>query len=82
VWFAPPHFAEPWWIVVFAVLPAPAMLGTLGLIAGWWAEKFDQTAAFQNFLIMPMTSCLGVFYSCTRCGVLAGPVAARTRSST
>ncbi len=62
VWFAPPQFAEPWWIVVFAVLGA-AMLGTLGLIAGLWAEKFDQTAVFQNFLIMPMTFLSGVFYS-------------------
>jgi ABC-2 type transport system permease protein len=39
------------------------MLGTLGLISGLWAEKFDQTAAFQNFLIMPMTFLSGVFYS-------------------
>ncbi len=42
---------------------APAMLGTLGLIAGLWAEKFDQMAVFQNFLIMPMTFLSGVFYS-------------------
>ena len=62
VWFAPPHLAEPWWIVVFAVLGA-GMLGALGLIAGLWAEKFDQTAAFQNFIIMPMTFLSGVFYS-------------------
>ena len=62
VWFAPAHFAEPWWIAVFAVLGA-GMLGTLGLISGLWAEKFDQTAAFQNFLIMPMTFLSGVFYS-------------------
>jgi len=62
VWFAPAHFAEPWWIAVFALLGA-AMLGTLGLVAGLWAEKFDQTAAFQNFLIMPMTFLSGVFYS-------------------
>lgn len=62
VWFAPPHFAEPWWIVVFAALGA-GMLGVLGLIAGLWAEKFDQTAAFQNFIIMPMTFLSGVFYS-------------------
>jgi ABC-2 type transport system permease protein len=62
VWFAPPQFVEPWWIVVFAVLGS-AMLGTLGLISGLWAEKFDQTAAFQNFLIMPMTFLSGVFYS-------------------
>ena len=39
------------------------MLGTLGLIAGIWAEKFDQLAAFQNFLIMPATFLSGVFYS-------------------
>jgi len=62
VWFAPPAFAEPWWIVVFAVLGA-GILGVLGLIAGLWAEKFDQLAAFQNFFIMPMTFLSGVFYS-------------------
>ena len=39
------------------------MLGALGLIAGLWAEKFDQMAAFQNFIIMPMTFLSGVFYS-------------------
>jgi hypothetical protein len=52
----------PLWILVFAVLGA-AMLGTLGLIAGLWADKFDQMAAFQNFVIMPMTFLSGVFYS-------------------
>ena len=62
VWFAPPHLEEPGWIIVFALLGA-GMLGTLGLIAGLWAEKFDQTAAFQNFIIMPMTFLSGVFYS-------------------
>ncbi|WP_140635700.1 ABC transporter permease [Methylibium rhizosphaerae] len=62
VWFAPLHLAEPWWVVVFAVLGA-GMLGSLGLVAGLWAEKFDQMAAFQNFLIMPMTFLAGVFYS-------------------
>jgi ABC-2 type transport system permease protein len=48
--------------VVFAVLGA-GMLGSLGLIAGLWAEKFDQMAGFQNFIIMPMTFLSGVFYS-------------------
>ncbi len=62
VWFAPPAFVEPWWIVVFAILGA-GMLGALGLIAGLWAEKFDQMAAFQNFIIVPMTFLSGVFYS-------------------
>ena len=60
--FALPEFVAPWWIAVFVLLGA-AMLGTLGLIAGLWAEKFDQMAAFQNFLIMPMTFLSGVFYS-------------------
>jgi len=62
LWFAPLGLAEPWWILVFAVLGA-AMLGTLGLIAGLWADKFDQMAAFQNFIILPMTFLSGVFYS-------------------
>ncbi|MBT9455832.1 MAG: ABC transporter permease [Burkholderiaceae bacterium] len=62
VWFAPPGMAQPLWVLVFAVLGA-AMMGTLGLIAGLWAEKFDQLAAFQNFIIMPMTFLSGVFYS-------------------
>jgi ABC-2 type transport system permease protein len=62
LWFAPPSFAQPLWILVFAALGA-GMLGSLGLIAGLWAEKFDQMAAFQNFIIMPMTFLSGVFYS-------------------
>jgi ABC-2 type transport system permease protein len=62
VWFAPLGLANPLWIVTFAVLGA-AIMGTLGLIAGLWAEKFDQIAAFQNFIIMPMTFLSGVFYS-------------------
>ncbi len=61
-WFATPDFAAPIWIVLFAVMGA-GMLGALGVIAGLWAEKFDQMAAFQNFVIMPMTFLSGVFYS-------------------
>ena len=43
------------------------MLGALGLIAGLWADKFDQMSAFQNFLITPMTFLSGVFYSIHSC---------------
>ena len=60
--FVRPEFAAPLWILVFALMGA-AMLGALGVIAGLWAEKFDQMAAFQNFVIMPMTFISGVFYS-------------------
>lgn len=49
-------------VIGFAVLGSFTM-GSLGLIAGMWAEKFDQIAAFQNFLIMPLTFLSGVFYS-------------------
>ena len=62
VYFGRPGFAEPLWIVVFAVLGA-TLMGALGVIAGLWSEKFDQMAAFQNFVIMPMTFLSGVFYS-------------------
>lgn len=62
-----PFFTElqlphPFWALAFALIGA-GLLGTLGLIAGLWADKFDQLAAFQNFLIMPMTFLSGVFYS-------------------
>ena len=62
VWFAPLSLEHPLWALVFALLGS-AILGTLGLIAGIWADKFDQLAAFQNFLIMPLTFLSGVFYS-------------------
>ena len=61
-WFADLSFVAPLWILIFALLGS-AILATMGLIAGIWAEKFDQLAAFQNFLIMPATFLAGVFYS-------------------
>ena len=61
-WFAQPTMLAPLWVLAFAFLGA-ALLGALGLIAGLWAEKFDQMAAFQNFIIVPMTFLSGVFYS-------------------
>jgi ABC-2 type transport system permease protein len=53
---------DPLWIILFA-LAGSAILGTLGMIAAILAEKIDQVAAFQNFLIMPLTFLSGVFYS-------------------
>ncbi len=62
IWFATPSLEYPLWILIFAFLGA-AILGSLGLIAGIWADKYDQLAAFQNFIIMPATMLSGVFYS-------------------
>ena len=61
-WLAQLTFVAPVWIVAFAVLGG-GLMGSLGMIAGIWADKFDQLAGFQNFLIMPLTMLSGVFYS-------------------
>jgi ABC-2 type transport system permease protein len=57
-----PPVNAPVWILVFALAGA-ALLGVLGIIAGIVSDKFDQLAAFQNFIIMPATFLSGVFYS-------------------
>ena len=62
VWFVELRFAAPLWALAFALLGS-ALLAVLGLLAGIWAEKFDQIAAFQNFLVLPLTMLSGVFYS-------------------
>ena len=61
-WIALPPVQAPLWIIVFGLLGA-ALLGVLGIIAGIVSDKFDQLAAFQNFIIMPATFLSGVFYS-------------------
>lgn len=60
--FAPHTLAAPLWLVAFAVLGC-GLMASLGIIAGIWADKFDQLAGFQNFLILPLTMLSGVFYS-------------------
>jgi ABC-2 type transport system permease protein len=62
LWFADLPFFSPLWIMVFSLFSA-AVLGAMGLIAGIWADKYDQLASFQNFLITPATFLSGVFYS-------------------
>lgn len=51
-------------IIFFAVL-GNLMLGSLGLAAGIWSEKFDHIAAVTNFIVTPMTFLSGTFYSIT-----------------
>jgi ABC-2 type transport system permease protein len=48
--------------IVWFGLIACLMMGMLGVFAGLWAQKFDQLAAVQNFVIMPMTFLSGTFY--------------------
>ncbi|MCE1160775.1 MAG: ABC transporter permease [Burkholderiales bacterium] len=63
VWFVDMNgISHVLWMLVFLLLGS-ALLGVLGLLAGIWAEKFDQLATFQNFIIMPATFLSGVFYS-------------------
>jgi len=61
-WFVHLPVAHPAWVCIFALLGS-GILGTMGIIAGIWADKFDQLAAFQNFIIIPLTFLAGVFYS-------------------
>ncbi len=60
--YAPAQAASLLWIAVFALI-GNGLMGTLGLLAGLWSDKFDQMAMFQNFVVMPMTFLAGVFYS-------------------
>jgi len=62
LWFAPWQMPHPGWLLAYALL-ACAIMGAVGIVAGIWAEKYDQLAAFQNFLILPLTFLSGVFYS-------------------
>ncbi|MBZ0104273.1 MAG: ABC transporter permease [Sulfuricella denitrificans] len=62
LWFAPLSLAHPLWMLAFAVLGC-GMLGAAGIISSIWAENYDQMAAVQNFIIVPLTFLSGVFYS-------------------
>ena len=62
MFYAQPSVQHPMLMVLFA-LTGSAMMGAMGIIAGIIADKFDQMAAFQNFIIMPLSFLSGVFYS-------------------
>ena len=61
-WFVDLRLVAPLWTLAFALLGA-GLLGALGVLAGIVSEKIDQLAAFQNFVILPLTMLSGVFYS-------------------
>jgi ABC-2 type transport system permease protein len=62
VWIVPLPLVHPLWVLAFGIVGS-GMLAALGIVAGIWSEKFDQLAAFQNFIVMPLTFLAGVFYS-------------------
>jgi ABC-2 type transport system permease protein len=62
VWLVPVPIHHPLWVLAFALVGS-GLLAVLGIVAGLWAEKFDQIAAFQNFVVLPLTFLAGVFYS-------------------
>ena len=62
LWFVEVPLRAPLWALAFGLLGA-ALAGALGLLAGVCSEKIDQLAAFQNFVILPLTMLSGVFYS-------------------
>ena len=61
-WMVPVPVHHLPWALAFALVGS-ALLGALGILAGLWSEKFDQLAAFQNFLVLPLTFLAGAFYS-------------------
>ena len=55
------HIHDIFYIFIFGFLSS-FILGSLGFIAGLWAEKFDHTATVTNFVITPLSFLSGVFY--------------------
>ena len=54
------------WAMIYFGLVASFMLAFMGIIVGIWAEKWDQAASIQNFIIMPLSFLSGTFYSIDR----------------
>ena len=51
---------------IFFLLISSFLMGSLGFIAGMWAEKFDNMATVTNFIIVPLSFLSGTFYSIDR----------------
>jgi ABC-2 type transport system permease protein len=62
LYFVGVHVDNPALTVVVAILTS-YVFATLGLLAGIWAEKFEQINFFPTFLLMPLTFLGGIFYS-------------------
>ncbi len=60
--FFTPLIPVHWWAVIYFSLSAAAALGMIGLLSGIWAEKFDQLAVVNQFIILPLSYLSGTFY--------------------
>ena len=54
--------AHPLWALAFVLLGS-ALMGGIGIVAGIFANKFDQMAAITNFIVTPLAFLSGTFYS-------------------
>jgi len=59
------QFYNFFYIFIFTFLGA-FILGSIGIIIGLWAEKFDHMASATNFIIVPLSFLSGTFYSIDR----------------
>lgn len=61
-----PIHVHDWAFVIFNAIAACLLLSLIGVLAGLWADKFDQMAAVTNFVIQPLSFLSGAFYSTQR----------------
>ena len=50
------------WAVLYFGLSASVMMAMIGVLSGIWAEKFDQLAVVNQFIILPLSFLSGTFY--------------------
>jgi len=50
------------WAVLYFAISAAVMLGMVGILSGMWAQKFDQLAVVNQFVILPLSYLSGTFY--------------------
>ena len=50
------------WAVLYFGISAAVMLGMVGILSGMWAQKFDQLAVVNQFIILPLSYLSGTFY--------------------
>jgi len=60
--FFTPLIPIHWWAVIYFSLSAALAMSMVGILSGIWAEKFDQLAVVNQFIILPMSYLSGTFY--------------------